>query len=78
MDEDYSRAPIVLESNPRIDNDSQVDEYSNMDKSTARLKFREFFRNFRLEQIYIYRDELVSQYNYECIPISFYLFDFNC
>jgi hypothetical protein len=51
---------IVLE--PR-DSDGVRNASSSAEGSNARLRFREFFRNFRIGNIYIYRDALVRNWN---------------
>lgn len=35
----------------------------DIDGSNARNRFREFFRNFRLDNVYIYRDALIRHWN---------------
>jgi len=62
---DDSRAPVVLE--PAGAMPSTTDRSLNSDfeiqGSTARHRFREFFRNFRQGNVYKYRDALVRQWN---------------
>lgn len=68
MMEDYSRPPIIVEGSSsnqrRLQNSfdfDNLDEYA-MDKAAAKLIFREFCRNYRHGQIFIYRDALVSDF----------------
>jgi hypothetical protein len=35
----------------------------DFDGSTSRVKFREFFRNFRIDNLHIYRDALIRNWN---------------
>ena len=60
-----SRAPIVLE--PAGSASAAIDRSLNNDfelqGSTVRHRFREFFRNFRQGNVYKYRDALVRQWN---------------
>lgn len=61
-----SRQPVVLQ--PPDTNaawsggvNSLVD--FNIEGSNARSRFREFFRNFRLDNVFIYRDSLIRNWN---------------
>ena len=62
---DESRTATVLE--PLNDNQFTNRNYSDGDfeiqGAEAKFRFREFFRNFRQGQIYVYRDALVRQWN---------------
>jgi DNA replication licensing factor MCM5 len=62
---DESRAPVVLESfsDVPLDTDRSLNSNFEMPGATARYHFREFFRNFRQGNIYIYRDALIRQWN---------------
>jgi hypothetical protein len=62
---DMSRRPIVLE--PQGDNNDDRNRRGGyeIEGSTARTKFREFFRNFRQGNVYIYRDALIRNW-YTC------------
>jgi len=35
----------------------------NIEGSNARSRFREFFRNYRLDNVFIYRDALIRNWN---------------
>lgn len=59
--EDYSRRPIVLQRGGEgLEN--AANSYQ-LDGSTGKIRFREFFRNFRLGSVYIYRDALIRQWD---------------
>ncbi len=62
---DESRTATVLE--PLNDNQFTSSNYRDGDfeiqGAEAKFRFREFFRNFRQGQIYVYRDALVRQWN---------------
>ena len=61
---DESRAPVVLESfSESTDTSRNLNSNFEIPGATARAHFREFFRNFRLGNVYIYRDALVRQWN---------------
>lgn len=61
-----SRQPVVLQ--PPDTNaawsggDSSLVDF-NIEGSNARSRFREFFRNFRLDNVFIYRDALIRNWN---------------
>lgn len=60
-----SRRPVVLQppdSNDTWNNNSNLINF-NLDGSNARNRFREFFRNFRIDNVYIYRDALIRNWN---------------
>jgi hypothetical protein len=62
-----TRAPVVLEQPEFIQDDiwgrdKQALDF-NVDGSSARLRFREFFRNFQLDNIFIYREGLLRNWN---------------
>lgn len=60
---DMSRRPVVLEpEGDGYDRRPRVGAYE-IEGSTARLRFREFFRNFRLGNVYLYRDALIRHWN---------------
>ena len=61
--EDF-RAPVVLEP-PQLDDDWGSTERLdfNVEGSAARARFREFFRNFRNDNVFIYRDALMRHWN---------------
>eukprot|EP00605_Chrysophyceae_sp_TOSAG23-4_P000993 GSChrysophyteH1.ASY1.ANO1.1094.1 assembled CDS len=64
--QDYSGAPVVLESysDPTADLTRNLDiNFENIPGATVRARFREFFRNFRQGNVFIYRDALVRQWN---------------
>lgn len=74
-DNSYGRPPIVVQPGNVYVNDpnsrngialnANLSGAYEMDDATAKLKFREFFRNFRLSQNnqqFIYRDALVSSF----------------
>ena len=64
--EDSARPPVVLQPPNPSDgwgSDSYGGEKFDIDGSSARNRFREFFRNFRLDNVYLYRDSLIRQYN---------------
>ena len=58
-----ARAPIIIQ--PAYDQDSlrRHDVSLNVEGSTARYRFREFFRCFRLGTIFPYRDALIRHWN---------------
>lgn len=58
------REPVVLEPPESLDEWGETRRLTfNVDGATARSRFREFFRNFRLENIHIYREALVRNFN---------------
>ncbi len=61
---DEYRPPIVLEP-PQYEDDwgdrEMVD--FNVEGASAKVRFREFFRNFRHDNVYIYREALLRQWN---------------
>jgi DNA replication licensing factor MCM5 len=60
---DMSRRPVVLEPlGDGNDGRLRVGAYE-IEGSTARSRFREFFRNFRLGNVYLYRDALIRHWN---------------
>jgi hypothetical protein len=61
---DESRAPVVLQPPDAGDTwgGSRLVNF-DIDGSSARNRFREFFRNFRLENVFIYRDALIRHWN---------------
>lgn len=60
-----SRAPFVLESNNEAVSSwgAQRSLDFNVEGSNARVRFREFFRNFRIDNDYIYRNSLIQHWN---------------
>jgi len=62
-----SRQPVVLQPPDTNtawsggDINSLVD--FNIEGSNARSRFREFFRNYRLDNVFIYRDALIRNWN---------------
>jgi hypothetical protein len=58
------RAPVVIEP-PLQEGDWGVRDQLdfNVDGSSARTRFREFFRNFRQDGVYIYREALLRHWN---------------
>jgi hypothetical protein len=62
-----TRAPVVLEAPEFIQDDIWGRDIQaldfNVDGSSARLRFREFFRNFQLDNIFIYREGLLRNWN---------------
>ena len=63
--QDESRAPVVLEDfqDNAADLDRNLNSNFEIPGATARVHFREFFRNFRQGNVYTYRDALVRQWN---------------
>lgn len=62
--EEQTRRPVVLQ--PPDAGDSWGGSRSvnlDIEGSTARNRFREFFRNFRMDNVYIYRDALIRHWN---------------
>ena len=61
---DESRRPVVLQpfEDTDVHRSRQPGSY-DIEGAEARLRFREFFRNFRQGNIYIYRDALVRHWN---------------
>ncbi|KAJ1428371.1 MCM2/3/5 family-domain-containing protein [Ochromonadaceae sp. CCMP2298] len=49
----------------------------DIDGSSARNRFREFFRNFQLENVYIYRDALIRNWNRKELFVEVDLFHLN-
>lgn len=62
--EDEVRRPVVLQPLDSADSwgGSRLVNF-DIDGSNARNRFREFFRNFRLDNVYIYRDALIRHWN---------------
>ena len=61
---DESRRPVVLEAQGDVVQGSRHRNSAyELEGSSARLRFREFFRNFRQGNVYIYRDALVRHWN---------------
>lgn len=62
--EDEIRRPVVLQP-PDLNDSWGSNNLVNfeIDGSGARNRFREFFRNFRLENVYLYRDALIRHWN---------------
>lgn len=48
---------------PRDDEYTRASTAENPEGANARLRFREFFRNFRIGNVYLYRDALVRNWN---------------
>jgi hypothetical protein len=63
MDDSYdgSRGPIVLER--QSERGALSSSSYEMDGATSRLRFREFFRNFKVGNIFIYRESLLRHWN---------------
>ena len=60
---DMSLRPVVLEPHTDgYDGRQRVGAYE-IEGSAARSRFREFFRNFRLGNVYPYRDALIRHWN---------------
>jgi DNA replication licensing factor MCM5 len=61
-----SRQPVVLQppdtNSAWSGGDSSLVDF-NIEGSNARSRFREFFRNFRLDNVFIYRDALIRNWN---------------
>jgi DNA replication licensing factor MCM5 len=56
--------PVVLEPPDEYENwGAQKQLVFGLDGATSRIRFREFFRNFRQDGIHIYRDALVRHWN---------------
>jgi hypothetical protein len=62
---DYdTRAPVVLQPpEENFDWAKRTATDFNVDASSARVRFREFLRNFRQDHIYIYRESLLRHWN---------------
>ena len=61
-----SRQPVVLQppdTNASWSNSDGGLINFNIEGSNARSRFREFFRNFRLDNVFIYRDALIRNWN---------------
>lgn len=65
--ESESRPPVVLEPPEHFEDWGREQERDNLDfnidGASARVRFREFFRNFRQEHVYIYREALLKHWN---------------
>lgn len=61
--EDFSRRPVVV---PPPGESSSSDSFRNgeydLEPYTAKLRFREFFRNYRQGNMFIYREALLRQH----------------
>lgn len=62
-----SRPPVVLQppdtnTTWSSGNGGSLTDF-NIEGSNARSRFREFFRNFRLDNVYLYRDALIRNWN---------------
>jgi DNA replicative helicase MCM subunit Mcm2 (Cdc46/Mcm family) len=61
--EEYRR-PVVLQPPEAGDSwGGSVSTDYDIDGSTTRSRFREFFRNFRIDNVFIYRDSLIRHWN---------------
>jgi MCM N-terminal domain len=60
---DMSRRPVVLEPHTDAYDGRQIVGAYEIEGSAARSRFREFFRNFRLGNVYPYRDALIRHWN---------------
>lgn len=61
-----TREPVVLEPPEYMQDEWGREKPSldfNVDGASARLRFREFFRNFKQDNIFIYRDALLRNWN---------------
>jgi DNA replication licensing factor MCM5 len=76
--EDEVRRPVVLQPPDMGDawGGSRLTNF-DIDGSSARNRFREFFRNFRLENVYIYRDALIRNWNRKELFVEVDLFHLN-
>lgn len=63
MYSDDARAPIVLQPPLNSDEWRREDPSFVVEGASARHRFKEFFRNFRLNSIYPYRDSLIRHWN---------------
>lgn len=62
--EEETRRPVVLQPPDLGDSwGSRSAVNFDIEGSSARNRFREFFRNFRLDNVYIYRDALIRHWN---------------
>lgn len=62
-DMEFSR-PVVLEPPDEYESwGAQKQLNFGLDGATSRIRFREFFRNFRLDGIHIYREALIRHWN---------------
>lgn len=60
---EFSR-PVVLEPPDEYESwGGQKQLNFGLDGATSRIRFREFFRNFRLDGIHIYREALIRHWN---------------
>ena len=60
---DMSLRPVVLEPHTDGNDGRQRVGAYEIEGSAARSRFREFFRNFRLGNVYPYRDALIRHWN---------------
>jgi len=59
-----TRAPVILQPpEEAFDWARQSTTNLNLEGSAARIRFREFLRNFRQDHIYIYRESLLRHWN---------------
>lgn len=62
--EEETRRPVVLQPPDLGDSwGSRSSVNFDIEGSSARNRFREFFRNFRVDNVYIYRDALIRHWN---------------
>lgn len=63
-DNEFS-VPVVLEAPEDLEEwGAQRKQTFELDGASARARFREFFRNFRIENVHIYLDALVRHWNH--------------
>ena len=62
--EEEVRRPVVLQPPDAGDSwgGSRLVNF-DIDGASARTRFREFFRNFRVDNVFIYRDSLIRHWN---------------
>lgn len=59
-----SRPIVILEPPEHASSWGQRNDLNfEFEGLTARAKFREFFRNFRVDSVYIYREALIRNWN---------------
>jgi hypothetical protein len=59
--DDYSRSAILVPPRGYTANGESLGDEIHVDKPTSKLLFREFFRNYRQGQLYLYREALVNE-----------------
>lgn len=62
MSWDGQKPPVVLEKSHESNNWDHVPVDYEVSGASSRLKFREFFRNYRVGNVYHYREALLRQW----------------